>query len=227
MIITLQHPHWGYDIDYVGKSLRIKIRRPPFVLSRDSVLAGLTIALDAGHGGEVKGAVGATGALEKDVTISMVRHLESILKSKGVKIVLTRRENEGPSMADRIDKIVHSGAQLLVSIHCNSAGEASDPLAICGVSTYYRPIGFKPLADIVYTKMLSLGLQQFGVVGSFNFMLNSLTQMPNVLVETAFLSNPEDEMLLLDDGFRTKVAEQVTIGLEEYVRNNSGVKENN
>ena len=217
MIITLQHPHWGYDIDYAGNLLRVKIRRPPVILSRDSVLAGLTIALDAGHGGEVKGAVGATGTLEKDVTISMVRHLESILKLKGVKIVLTRRENEGLSMADRIDKIVHSGAQLLVSIHCNSAGESSDPLAICGVSTYYRPIGFKPLADIVYSKMLFLGLQQFGIVGSFNFMLNSLTQMPNVLVETAFLSNPEDEMLLLDDGFRKKVAEQIASGLEEYV----------
>ncbi len=227
MTITLQHPHWGYDIDYAGNLLRVKIRRPPAILSRDSVLAGLTIALDAGHGGDVKGAVGATGVLEKDVTISIVRHLESILKSKGAKIILTRRENEGPSMADRIDKIARLGAQLLVSIHCNSAGEASDPLTIAGVSTYYRPIGFKPLADIIYTKMLALGLQQFGVVGSFNFMLNSLTQMPNVLVETAFLSNPEDEMLLLDDGFRKKVAEQITIGLEEFVRNNLGVKEIN
>jgi N-acetylmuramoyl-L-alanine amidase len=227
MLITLQHPHWGYDIDYTGNSLRIKIRRPPVILSRDSVLAGLTIALDAGHGGEMKGAIGATGVLEKDVTISMVRHLESILKSKGAKVVLTRRENDGPSMADRIDKIVHSGAQLLVSIHCNSAGEASDPLTMCGVSTYYRPIGFKPLADIIYAKMLSLGLQQFGVVGSFNFMLNSITQMPNVLVETAFLSNPEDEMLLLDDGFRKKVAEQITAGLEEFMRNNLAAKVSN
>jgi N-acetylmuramoyl-L-alanine amidase len=130
-------------------------------------------------------------------------------------------------MADRIEKIVHSGAQLLVSIHCNSAGEASDPVAMCGVSTYYRPIGFKPLADIIYAKMLSLGLQQFGVVGSFNFMLNSITQMPNVLVETAFLSNPEDEMLLLDNGFRKKVAEQVTAGLEEFMRNNLAAKVSN
>jgi N-acetylmuramoyl-L-alanine amidase len=56
-------------------------------------------------------------------------------------------------------------------------------------------------------------------------MLNSLTQIPNVLVETAFLSNPEDEMLLLDDGFRKKVAEQVTTGLEEYVRMNGKITE--
>ena len=41
--------------------------------------------------------------------------------------------------------------------------------------------------------------------------------MPNVPVETAFLLNPENEMLLLDDGFRKKVAEQIADGLEEYV----------
>jgi N-acetylmuramoyl-L-alanine amidase len=69
--------------------------------------------------------------------------------------------------------------------------------------------------------MYSLGLKQFGVIGSFNFTMNSLTQMPNVLVETAFLSNPEDEMLLLDDGFRKKIAEQIAIGLEEYIYDNS------
>jgi len=121
-------------------------------------------------------------------------------------------------MVDRIDKIVRSNARLLVSIHCNSAGDASDPLALRGVSTYYRPIGFKPLADMMYEKMIAIGLRPFGEVGSFNFTLNSLTQLPNVLVETAFLSNPEDEMLLLDDSFRTKVAEQIVKGLEEFVK---------
>jgi N-acetylmuramoyl-L-alanine amidase len=222
LTINLRHEHWGYDIDYNGNTMRIKIRRPPISISRDSVLAGLTVAIDAGHGGDVKGAVGATGALEKDITIQIARHLESLLKSKGAKVVLTRGENEGSSMADRIDKILRSNARLLVSIHCNSAGEASDPLLLRGVSTYYRHIGFKSFADIVYEKMLALGLQQFGVVGSFNFTLNSLTQLPNVLVETAFLSNPEEEMLLLDEGFQKKVAEQIAAGLEEYIKKNCG-----
>jgi N-acetylmuramoyl-L-alanine amidase len=77
----------------------------------------------------------------------------------------------------------------------------------------------------MYDKMLAIGLKQFGVMGSFNFMLNSLTQLPNVLVETAFLSNPEDEMLLLDDGFRNKVAEQIVKGLEEFVKTNAEMKQ--
>jgi N-acetylmuramoyl-L-alanine amidase len=46
--------------------------------------------------------------------------------------------------------------------------------------------------------------------------------LPNVLVETAFLSNPEEEMLLLDEGFQKKVAEQIAAGLEEYIKKNCG-----
>jgi len=218
MIIDLLHPHWGYDIDYASGSLRIKIRRSPVIVSLDSILSGLIIAVDAGHGGENHGAIGATGVLEKDVNISIARQLETILNSKGAQVVFTRTENDVPAMSERIDKIIRSNARLLVSIHCNSAGDASDPIALRGVSVYYRSIGFKPLADIMYDKMLAIGLKQFGEVGGFNFTLNSLTQLPNVLVETAFLSHPEDEMLLLDDGFRKKVAEQIAKGLEEFVR---------
>ncbi len=224
IIIDLLHPHWGYDIDYAGNSLQIKIRKPPVIASLDSVLSGLIIAVDAGHGGENHGAIGATGVLEKDMTISIARHVETILASKGAQVVLTRTENDVPAMSERIEKIIRSNARLLVSIHCNSAGDASDPIALRGVSVYYRSIGFKPLADITYDKMLAIGLKPFGEVGSFNFTLNSLTQLPNVLVETAFLSNPEDEMLLLDDGFRKKVAGQIVGGLEEFVRTHVEIK---
>ena len=70
----------------------------------------------------------------------------------------------------------------------------------------------------MYSKMLELGLNQFGMVGSFNFSLNAPTQLPNVLVETAFMSNPEDEMKLLDGEFRKAVAAKVVSGLEEFVK---------
>ena len=224
LLIALTHPHWGYDIDYAGTTMRIKIRRPPVLVSRDSVFAGLRIAVDAGHGGDSHGAIGATGSLEKDITIAVVRRLEQLLRSRGASIVLTRTENEGPAMGDRIDRIVNSRADLLIAVHCNSCGDASDPIAIRGTSAYYKYIGFKPLADAVYAKMLELPLPQFGEVGNFNFMLNSLTQLPNVLIETAFLSNPEEEMLLMDDTFRGHIAEHIAAGVEEYLRNNAVIK---
>lgn len=220
LIITLAYQqHWGYDISYVGNSMmRITLRRPPVIASQNTPLAGLTIAVDAGHGGDNNGAVGSTGVLEKDMTLLFAKNLDSLLTLKGVNVVMTRTDDSSVSMQDRADKVISSNAQILVSIHCNSIGETTDPALTKGTSTYYRYIGFQPLAEIMYGKMLELGLNQQGCVGSFNFSLNGPTQLPNVLVETAFLSNPEDEIRILDSTFRQHVAEQIVKGLEEFVR---------
>jgi N-acetylmuramoyl-L-alanine amidase len=218
-IALKERQQWGYDVGYdYGSTLRIKVRRPPTMGSKDSVLAGMTIAVDAGHGGNTNGALGATGALEKDLTLSIARHLQDTLVRRGARVIMTRSGDFELGSADRIEKAVSSGARILVSIHCNSVGENADPLLIQGTSTYYRYIGFRSLASTMYDKMLELGLTQFGMTGGFNFALNAPTQFPNVLVETAFLSNPEDEMLLIDDGFRCRIAQQITKGLEEFIR---------
>lgn len=220
LTIALRHPfHWGYDIDYSGTTLRVRIARPPVVKGKNAPLTGITIALDPGHGGiENHGAVGATGVFEKDVTLALTQELQRELTERGATVVLTRTSDQYLPTLDRIDPLLRSNAQILLSIHCNSCGDASDPLAIRGTSVYYKHIGFKPLADVLFQKLLSLGLQPYGVIGNFNFLLNALTQIPNVLIETAFISNPEEEMLLLQQEFHRSFAKTIATGLEEYVR---------
>jgi N-acetylmuramoyl-L-alanine amidase len=211
--------HWGYDIGYdQGSNLRVRIRRPPKIANPDSVLAGMTIAVDAGHGGVAAGAIGATGLQEKTSNFAIASYIQSLLQAKGARVVMTRTDDTNVGMPERTDIILNSGARILVSIHGNSGGVNSDAEAVSGTSTYYRHLGYLPLANIMYDKMLELGLNQFGVVGSFNFSLNAPTQLPTVLVETAFLSSPEDEMKLLDDGFRRAIAAKVVEGLEQFVR---------
>ena len=68
----------------------------------------------------------------------------------------------------------------------------------------------------MYNKMRELGLDDYGLTGSFNFSLNAPTDFPNVLVETAFLSNPEEEIFLLDPYYQRRMAQQIVEGLEEY-----------
>ncbi|MEW5800039.1 MAG: N-acetylmuramoyl-L-alanine amidase [Bacteroidota bacterium] len=222
MTILLNYKqHWGYDISYEGNSMRVKVRRPPAIADSANVLSKLTIAIDAGHGIGSEGAKGATGVIEKDVTLALAKELNAQLQAKGIKTVMTRENDSNVFMSDRTDKILAGNAHILVSIHCNSIGESSDPDAIKGTSTYYRYPGFKSLSDIMYAKMLELGLDQWGVTGNFNFSLSGPTQFPNVLVETAFLSNPDDEMKLIDPAFRKKIAEKIISGLEEFVKNYS------
>ena len=210
--------HWGYDVRYSGTGIQVKVRRPPVIVSPDSVLAGLLIAVDAGHGGDNRGALGSTGVQESDITLSIARHLDSALTARGARVYMTRTNGVAASMTDRAENIIASNARILVSIHCNSIGYSSDPEKTYGTGTFYRFIGFQPLANIMMDKMVDLGLRQFGVVGSFNFSLNALTQMPNVLLETIFLSNPEEEMKLLNDDFRRSLALKTAEGLEDFVR---------
>ena len=67
-------------------------------------------------------------------------------------------------------------------------------------------------------RLLELGLKNFGLVGNFNFTMNAPTEYPNVLLEVLFMSSLVDEELLADTNFRKKVAKQVVLGLEDYLK---------
>jgi N-acetylmuramoyl-L-alanine amidase len=216
-ILLKDQQHWGYDASYDGTSLKIKVRKAPVIADTTRPLAGLKIVIDAGHGGDNNGALGSTGSFEKDVNLSVARHLNEILKAKGVQTSMTRDADVNIPMGVRMDTILASGAQILVSIHSNSIGETSDAGAVKGTSTYWRYPGFKTLADILYGKMLETGLSEYGRTGNFNFSLNAPTQLVNALVETAFMSNPDDEIKLIDENFRTLIAQKIASGLEEFI----------
>jgi len=66
--------------------------------------------------------------------------------------------------------------------------------------------------------MLELGLKEFGNTGSFNFMLNSPTEYPNALLELLFLSNPEDEMKILDEDFQQQLVQKIITGLQDFLK---------
>ncbi len=204
---------WGYEIAYEGTNLRIKVRPQPERLK----LSALTFALDAGHGGDNRGALGSTGLLEKDVTYSVIQHLKNILEDKGARVVLTRPGDTNPRMTDRFFQGYNGGAHLFISVHANSIGLTSDPAETKGAGTFYKHIAYRPLSQFILESLLKTGLDTLGNVGSFNFALNGPTEFPTALVETAFMSNPEDEMKLMNDDFRKEVAERIVEGVEEFL----------
>jgi N-acetylmuramoyl-L-alanine amidase len=66
--------------------------------------------------------------------------------------------------------------------------------------------------------MLDLKLNQFGNIGHFNFVPNAPTDIPNSLVEVAFLSNEEDEKKILDPKFHKAVAKKIYLGIRDWLR---------
>jgi N-acetylmuramoyl-L-alanine amidase len=210
--IELKHPqHWGHQIFYKGNMLMIKIKRQPENLS----LEHLTIAVDAGHGGTNTGAGGPTGSSEKALTLAVSLKLQKSLEQLGAKVIMSRTKETFFDNKERILFYRDSTPDLLVSIHLNSS---ADPIHVGGTSTFYRYIGFRPLSNDIYKRMLELGLKEYGNTGSFNFMLNSPIEYPNALVETLFISNPEEEMKILDEAFQQQIADKIILGIQDFLR---------
>lgn len=218
LIIKLKNSqNWGYSVSYGwGTIMDIRIKRPPIITSVTKPLTGRVIAVDAGHGGDNNGSLGAAGYQEKDVTLQISKILENKLEEAGANVVMTRTDDSYVYMSERKEMTLDNKSDLLVSIHTNSIGYGSDPMEIRGTGSFYKHIAFKPLAEIMYGRMTGLGLNDYGLTGSFNFSLNAPIEFPNVLVETAFISNPEEEILLTDTDFQHKIAEQIVAGLEQF-----------
>jgi N-acetylmuramoyl-L-alanine amidase len=212
VIIELRHPqHWGYFISYNENSLVIRIKRQPTKLMPQ----GLLVAIDAGHGGDNSGATGATSnVLEKDYTLKIAKEVEKYFKSKKVKTIMTRTTDTSLSMIDRTMMMRQGDPSILISIHLNSSNKDT----IRGVSTYYRYIGFRSLSQSILDRMLELKLKEFGNVGAFNFSLSGPTEYPNCLVEVAFLSNKDDEKLILNPKFHKLVAQKIYLGVEDWLK---------
>lgn len=210
--IELQHPqHWGHAVYYRGNTLTIKIKRQPQELS----LRNKVIVVDAGHGGTNRGAAGIMGILEKDITLMIAKELQHSLEREGARVVMTRTKDTTYENHDRLWNYKQLMPDLLLSIHLNSA---DDPIRVQGTSTYYRHIGHRSVTQYVLQSMLELGLKEYGNVGNFNFILSGATEYPSVLVETLFISHPEDEANVLDPAYRKALADKITEGVKKWFK---------
>lgn len=209
--IYLKHRQpYGYHIAYRGNQLLLTVKIPPANRS----LKGKTIVVDAGHGGSNIGAKGVTsGILEKDYTLLFAKALEKSLKEKGALVLMVRDRDTTIDNKDRVLWAIGQNPDLFISIHLNSSGRPT----VRGTSTYYKHVAWSPLAKSILTHLLEIDdLQEFGLVGSFNFQPVQPTEYPSALVEVAFLSSPEDEKMILSTDFHKKIAKQVRRGIEGW-----------
>ena len=213
---------WGYSVHYDGNVLQIEVKHTP----QNLTLKGLTIGVDAGHGGSASGAVSNTGLKESDVNLSIVREVEKLLQKKGAKVVLSRKDDRDMTMTERKKIFREENIDLLVSVHNNAGGS---PFSAMGASTYYQHITNRDLAATLLRHMLELGVPSYGLTGNFNFSLNTPTEYPNALVECLFMSSLPDEEFLADPANHKKIAEMIVAGLEDYlqkVAESKGIKTN-
>jgi N-acetylmuramoyl-L-alanine amidase len=208
---------WGYDLRRDGSRLVLRVKYPPvYDLASEKPLTGLKIAVEAGHGGSGTGAIGLSGLVEKDINLDLSFILGDLLKSMGAEVVQVREKDMDMSLIEKRDKAVNSGANMLISIHANAGGTGY--LSVGGTSTYWHNPFWAPLAEAIYDRLLETGLGEFGVVGSFNYTVTRLSQMPSVLVEQAFMTHAGDEEKLADPLFRKEMAQKICEGIVDYLK---------
>ncbi len=178
------------------------------------------VVIDAGHGGTDPGAMFPAQSSnpeirEKDVTLDIALKVSAILKSKGVKVVMTRRSDTYPTLQDRVEIANNAHADLFVAIHCNSMETRFD---IDGAQVYYHGSSTfgKKFAQIVYDKMVEYtGMTERGIQDGSSLYVIKNTSMPAILTEGGFVSNEKDREYLLSEEGREALANAIADGIME------------
>lgn len=186
-----------------------------------------TVVIDAGHGGIDGGVSGiTTGVKESELNLDIARKLKTKFDKSGAKTVMTRKTEAGlygiyskgfkrRDMQKRKQITLNAKADVFVSIHLNYY---SSPLRR-GAQVFYKidEEKSKSLADIVQAE-LNGGKEcerDYTALAGDYYVLNE-ADCAAILCECGFLSNAEDEKLLLTDEYRAEIAEKIFNGIEKY-----------
>lgn len=175
------------------------------------------VLIDPGHGGQDVGAT-RNGVYEKDIVLSMSKHLGRILQQMGYSVAYTRTEDIDLDLEPRVKMAENARASAFVSVHVNSLNASASQVS--GVETYHAPSASlgKNLAEFVHKQIIaSTGANDRGV-RSARFHVILKTSMPAILVETGFITNPSEASRLLNSAYQERMAEAIAKGVDQFLR---------
>lgn len=197
-------------------------------------LGGVTIVLDAGHGG-LDGGASKGDVVEKNITLAITKKLERQLKRLGAKVVMTRttdgdvisehapnetfssnRERKKQDIFLRQEIVVSAEPDLFITVHANAIPDSQWR----GAQVFYHKTG-EPESEVlakVVQKELVVTLENTTreALAIEKIYLLKKAQVPAVLVETGFISNEEERGLLMDAKYQDKIASAISEGIEQY-----------
>lgn len=191
-----------------------------------------TIVVDAGHGGEDGGAVGVNGLVEKDINLAIALALAENLKANNFQVILVRdrdysvgdqslstvAERKRSDTKNRVRLVEETGECLLVSIHQNQFSQSQ----YSGAQMFYSPNNPESaqLAECIRESVVSSlqpdNTRQNKEAGEEIYLLTHC-QVPAVLVECGFLSNPEEANLLSQEAYQQDMAAAIYNGIVSFL----------
>ncbi|MHB1459677.1 MAG: N-acetylmuramoyl-L-alanine amidase [Armatimonadota bacterium] len=188
-------------------------------------MKGTKICIDPGHGGFSAGAVGrgnSESVLEKDVTLAISRKLADALKARGADVVMTREGDQFVELDRRPSIAVEQAAHMFISIHCDSNQKVN---SASGSTSYFhaqdgdgRALAQAVLRGVVAASGLpSRGVRSDTQVYATGFAVLRRSQIPSMLLETAFINNAADRSRLIDPAWQSRVANAIAAAVDGYL----------
>jgi len=197
---------WGYQVNYNGTTLCLDIKHPP-KLFPDSMLSGIKICIDPGHGGSEIGATGCSGIPESQINFDIASKVKLYLEASGATVIMTRiAQNQNVSLDERVKIATDNGVDFLISIHNNALPDGRDPWKEHGTSSYwYHPQSIELASCLKESVKSASGFLDLGARYQ-NLALARATAMPSVLLEIGFMINPDEFAALIDSQSQSKIA---------------------
>lgn len=190
-----------------------------------------TVVIDAGHGGVDGGASGVnTKVKESDINLAVALKLKEYFENAGISVVLTRSTpmglygvfSKGFKRRDcekRVEIAKKANADIFVSIHMNKFSQSSRS----GAQVFHKDdAGSINLAKCIQQQLDKIDTdKRQGICQSGDYYVLNNSPMPSVICECGFLSNPQDESLLITDEYQSKLAYSIFLGATSYFYNST------
>lgn len=190
-----------------------------------SVLTNKIIIVDPGHGGFDPGKPGVAGLDEKDLNLKISLLVRNYLENAGAIVIMTRTTDDDVDGMDGVKhkskdmvqrKKLSEGGDILVSIHQNSFTQSS----VHGAQTFYNS---KSEEGEALAKSIQRSVKEVADLdnrreakSNTNYYVLKATDLPAVIVECGFLTNPEEEKKLNSESYQNQMALGIYLGILRY-----------
>jgi N-acetylmuramoyl-L-alanine amidase len=171
--------------------------------------SAVTVVIDAGHGGYDRGGIPGQRVSEKDMNLDVAQRLRNVLAASGYRVVMTRDSDVFVPLGTRCAIANSYRNAIFVSVHFNSATRRG----ASGIETYFYSRDSLSLASAIHHYVTGGAPSDNRGVRRRGYFVLRRTNMPAVLVECGFLTNPTEAAYAQNASYRQKLAEAIAAGV--------------
>ncbi len=177
--------------------------------SSENSSSPITVVIDAGHGGHDRGGIPGQKVAEKDMNLDVAQRLRNVLAASGYRVIMTRDSDVFVPLPTRVAIANSYRNAIFVCIHFNS----TQRMGASGIETYFYSRDSLPLASAIHYFVVGGAPSANRGVRRRGYYVLRRTNVPAVLVECGFLTNPTEAAYAQTASYRQKLAEEIAAGV--------------